>query len=717
MALPADYEERVYAGVLGKIIGVYLGRPLETVGDQEGGMGWTYDAITRSLGEVQYYCHEQLGEPLIVVDDDISGTFTFIRALEDYMAGKAVTEAQIGDTWLNYLIEGRTVLWWAGCGISTEHTAYLRLQQGIQAPQSGSADLNGRVMAEQIGGQIFVDGWAMVAPGDPILAADLARRAASVSHDGEAVYAAQMIAAMQSAAFVESRIDLLLDAGLSCIPKNCELRRVVTDLRDWHSSIPDWRDARILLESEYGYQKYAGSCPVIPNHAVILLGLLYGGNSFHRTLSIVNTCGWDTDCNSGNAGCLMGIRNGLQGIDEDGPEWRQPVADRLYVSTAEGGETVSDALRESQRIVRIGRSLAGEIPAPPKRGARFNFDLPGAVQGFERLDCAELQNVAEIKNVAGHSCCGERSLEISYVQLAEGHCARAATPTFIPTEIPTICEYYDLVACPTLYAGQMVQARVVADGANSSPVEVSLFAVAGQGEKQSEVRTDPIPLDPGGEHLFFWEVPDTGGYPIAQIGVDARSVKESSGRVYLDYLTWNGAPSTRLVPENPDGTLWARAWVDATDQPRRSWWPNVLRLVQNRGQGMLIQGTRDWDDYGFSARIRPLAPAVFGVAVRVRGLRRYYALVCCPDGTVRLVKRCDADEKVMGTRSNPAAGDETCKLGIEAAGPRIRAYINDSLVIDVVDQESPWTRGAVALLCKEGAIDASDVCVRPVLDT
>jgi hypothetical protein len=32
MAIPIDYAERVYAGVLGKIIGVYLGRPFE---------GWT----------------------------------------------------------------------------------------------------------------------------------------------------------------------------------------------------------------------------------------------------------------------------------------------------------------------------------------------------------------------------------------------------------------------------------------------------------------------------------------------------------------------------------------------------------------------------------------------------------------------------------------------------------------------------------------------------
>ena len=29
MTIPADYTEKVYAGVLGKLIGVYLGRPFE----------------------------------------------------------------------------------------------------------------------------------------------------------------------------------------------------------------------------------------------------------------------------------------------------------------------------------------------------------------------------------------------------------------------------------------------------------------------------------------------------------------------------------------------------------------------------------------------------------------------------------------------------------------------------------------------------------------
>ena len=51
MPIPHDYTERVYAGVLGKIIGVYLGRPFE---------GWTYDTIMARLGEVNYFIHEQL---------------------------------------------------------------------------------------------------------------------------------------------------------------------------------------------------------------------------------------------------------------------------------------------------------------------------------------------------------------------------------------------------------------------------------------------------------------------------------------------------------------------------------------------------------------------------------------------------------------------------------------------------------------------------------
>ena len=69
-----NYEECVYAGVLGKVIGVYMGRPFE---------GWPKDSLVKKWGMINGYVHEDLGKPLIVSDDDITGTFCFIRALED----------------------------------------------------------------------------------------------------------------------------------------------------------------------------------------------------------------------------------------------------------------------------------------------------------------------------------------------------------------------------------------------------------------------------------------------------------------------------------------------------------------------------------------------------------------------------------------------------------------------------------------------------------
>lgn len=44
--LPEDYLERVYAGVLGKLIRIYLGRPIQ---------GWSRRRILEELGHVRYY--------------------------------------------------------------------------------------------------------------------------------------------------------------------------------------------------------------------------------------------------------------------------------------------------------------------------------------------------------------------------------------------------------------------------------------------------------------------------------------------------------------------------------------------------------------------------------------------------------------------------------------------------------------------------------------
>ena len=128
--LEDQYLESVYAGVLGKIIGVYLGRPFEQ---------WEYEQISNQLGDIHYYVHEKLSVPLIVTDDDISGTFTFIRALEYYGYSKDITPAQIGCTWLNYIIDRKAILWWGGMGNSTEHMLYVPWNGQLHGTYSISA--------------------------------------------------------------------------------------------------------------------------------------------------------------------------------------------------------------------------------------------------------------------------------------------------------------------------------------------------------------------------------------------------------------------------------------------------------------------------------------------------------------------------------------------------------------------------------------------------
>jgi ADP-ribosylglycohydrolase len=703
MLIPRDYVERVYAGVLGKIIGVYLGRPFES---------WTYEKIMAELDEIWYYVHEKLGLPLIVTDDDISGTFTFLRALPDYGNRCDLTPAQIGQTWLNYLIEERTVLWWGGLGNSTEHTAYLRLKNGIQAPRSGSIELNGKVVAEQIGAQIFIDGWAMVAPGDPALAADLARRAASVSHDGEAIYGAQVVAAIEAQAFIESDLNKLLDTAVTFIPKDSVIYRLIADLRDWRAGEQDWRKTREKIVANYGYDKYGGNCHMVPNHGLIIHALLHGDDDFQKSLMIVNTCGWDTDCNSANVGCIMGIKNGLVGITA-GPDWRGPVADRLYLPTADGGRSITDAVAETYHIVNIGRTLAGVAPLVPKNGARFHFELPGAVQGFVPEESIESRGVVTVENVTGHSRQGERSLALRYQHLAPGRAARVATATFIPPEAIKM-PGYTLLASPTLYPGQTVRARIEADSQNGLAVNCRLYLRRyGANDALVRVYGPEVSLKPGTSHEFSWQIEGTGGQPIAEIGLEISSEQRADGTIYLDYLTWDGPPSLTLTCPAEGGAMWRSAWINGLRGEWGARWPEPFRLAQNEGRGLLIQGSREWADYRVSADVTPHMVKAAGIAARVQGMRRYYALLLDAGGKICLLKALDGDT-ILAEANLAWAFGETYQLELEVVGTGLRARVDGQLLFEIEDTDQPLTGGGIALVCEAGRTATQMVKVQPI---
>ena len=697
-ALPSDYSERAYAAVLGKLIGVYLGRPFE---------GWTHQRIMSELGPIEAYVHERLNVPLVVTDDDVAGTFTFIQALEDHQAGAQITSREIGETWLNYIVERRSILWWGGNGNSTEHTAWLNLKRGIAAPQSGSIEVNGRAVAEQIGAQIFIDGWAIVSPGNPALAAELAEKAARVSHDGAAVDAAKLWAAMEAEAFVSRDVDHLIDVGLAYVSRASPIAKLVADIREWRGRYPDWRETREKIEARYGYDKHPGHCHVIPNHALMIMALLYAPDDFARAQTIVCTSGWDTDCNAGNVGCLMGAMLGLEGIDA-GRIWRGPLADRMLISSADGGNAINDAVRVSARLVDLGRGLADLPPlAAPKNGAQFHFSYPGSVQGFARVD-----DGAATLGLANIPFEASRALELRFSGLGLEP-GSVMTPTFTPPEV-TRMRTYELMATPLIHPGQRVRARVAADSHNTLDVAVSLSAlVYGAADGLGAVESDALPLPPGEEAILDWRLPDTDGHPIQSIGVAVRSPGGvQDGAIVLDWLRSDGPPNMRLRRPKEPSEFWRRAWVNAVDTFSTS--PShAFRISQDRGEGMIIHGGRQWRDYRIETALTIHLAEHAGIGVRVQGLRRFYALLLVRPNVLRLIRVRDGERKVLAEAPFEWSLERPYGFMIEAIGPTIEAAVGGVRLRALDDSEEAIADGGVALIIEGGAASSNEILVAP----
>ncbi len=698
MSIPADYLERVYAGVLGKLIGVYLGRPFE---------GWTYQRILQELGPIEYYVHDRLKVPLVVTDDDISGTFTFVRALAEHGVKADLSAEEIGKTWLNSIVEQRSILWWGGNGNSTEHTAWLNLQRGIAAPLSGAIATNGKTVAEQIGAQIFIDGWALVAPGNPHLAARFAEAAGSVSHDGESVYAAKLLAAMEAEAFLSADIHHLLDVGLSVIPGDSLIARLVADVRSWSSELSDWRDARQKIEDRYGYDKFPGNCHVVPNHALIILALLYSRGDFHQAMKIVNTSGWDTDCNSGNVGCLIGVMHGLKSL-EGGPDWRGPLADQALISASDGGYAVNDAARLAYDIANLGRQLANLAPLPPpKEGAQFHFTLPGSVQGFRAERDSVQPDLLSIEQVDRS---GRPALALRFKSLARGRTAAALTPTFSPPNVDEMRTYH-LLASPRVYSGQTIKAHAIADIANTSTVSAALrIKVYGRDDHLVDYDSQSVALAPGANGVLSWTIPDLDGQPIQQIGVCLTSAGPGAdGVVWLDYLGWSGTPRLKLRRPKEPNTFWRQSWVNNVSSFGDNF-HSAFRLSQDRGSGIIIHGTREWTDYRVSSAVTVHLGASAGLAVRVQGLRRYYALLLEADDRVRLVKIRDDERTVLAEAPCRWTLEKAVALELEVRGAKITGTVDGSIVLRATDSSAkPFENGGVGLVITEGALSADQI--------
>lgn len=692
------YREQIYAGVLGKMLGVYLGRPVE---------GWSYEKIRETFDEVKYYVHDKVGVPLIVADDDISGTFAFFRTLEDNGNRKDITAQDFGNTWLNYIIENRTILWWGGLGRSTEHTAYLNLKNGIPAPKSGSVEVNGQTMAEQIGAQIFIDAIAMACPGNPDMAVDLVRKSASVSHDGLALEAACHLAALEAMAFEEKNIDTLLDRAGQYLTHPL-LKEIIADVRDICRKESDWRKVREYLEPKYGYDVFLGSCHMVPNHAMVIASIILGGDDFQKSISIATSAAWDTDCNAGNVGAFNGIRLGLEGINA-GADFRTPVADLMYVVTSDGGSTVTDAVLESKRIIRTAAALAGETVELSEK--RYTFEFPGSLQGFAPCEYGKDYNaVGCLENANNYRA--ENGLLISCNHMAAGVTARVATQTFVDYLKLGRNSTYAAVASPTLYSTQIVEtsARLVDDG------DVFLRPYILYYDLEDEVQIlygDYVKLSLE-ENVFQWEVPDTRGMHIFKLGYELSSEKRYDGKVIISSVDWDGAPQyytqqgmlmTSIWNTNPLSLAgFASSAAQFAADSRRTYC--VSHVEEN---GLVTIGSREWKNYSVASRVYYNLHQAGGLVIRSVGHRRYYGAVLENYNQAVLYMQKDGERTELARVQYAYAEDLAYDLKLTANGEQLVFEINGKAILEA--QDSTYTCGGAGFVISKGTMTCDGIIV------
>lgn len=690
--------ERIYAGLLGKSIGVRHGSNVE---------GWSREKIERVYGQPMSAGY-WFDFKNFAADDDTNGPTFFVRALTDLNVGREVTSRQIAHTLLNYAGYGHGFFWWGSYGKSMECTAYRNLRAGIEPPRSGSVEQNGHVLAEQVGGQIFSDVWGLVCPGDYVLAAELARRASSVTHGGNGVYGGMFIAACISAAFSLGSLREVIEAGLSVIPRDCTYAKMAQDLIAFHKAQPnDWGSCFDHVRANYWVDKYPGGCHIIPNSALILIGLLYGEGDFTRSINICNLCGWDTDCNVGNLGTILGVMVGLDGIDE---AWKKPVMDLMICSSTVGSLNMQDIPNLACNLALLSYQILNEtLPQRlselmPDSGLNFHFALRGSTHSFRvRVEGADSYDCTLRHDAECHAT-GLGALRASASTLASGDTMCIYHKTYYhPSDFND--SRYDPAFSPKVYPGQKLVATVMAP-----EIDGKLFARLYLHDDYGDVDIEgvTVELTAGQWTDLSWDIPAMDNVLIGQIGIKLIPVNgynRMTLTALVDQMRVSGGADYALDYDRCTHDMYNLLHIDVSQHTYSSglWELQDGGLYGSSDQdGDAFTGSHDWTDYTFIATLVPVVGDAHGLNFRTQGCMRGYLLMLMDGDRLVLMKRNETN-RVLIEVDYPWVSGERQTLRVEAHGNEIRVSASDRELLRYVDEDMPYLKGQVGASILNGS--------------
>jgi ADP-ribosylglycohydrolase len=340
----SDYYQKVLGGWFGRCIGSLLGGPLELL---------PYFYIQRKYSTLNSYIKKITGNE---VNDDEMYEIVALLTLEQY--GIDFNVDQLAQAWQDRLYK---------LTFTAEKAALINLRKrNLRPPQSA---IQNNPYYDFIGAQMRGEIWGLISPGCPEVAADYAKIDASISHSGEGIYGEVYIAGLIAASFFSQDAKEVIHEILHrFIPPDSLYYSIIEKCLEWHAKYSDWKLARAELMQTWKtmrkmLQKQAKSFKrklilgfpkiqeihVLPNAGIVTLGLLYGGGDFEKSVCITALCGYDTDCNTGNVGAILGVQ---KGADQIPLKWKQPLGDRF--NTYVRGFSERQLSKIAGRIYRIG---------------------------------------------------------------------------------------------------------------------------------------------------------------------------------------------------------------------------------------------------------------------------------------------------------------------------------------------------------------------------
>lgn len=349
MPKEAALQDKLLGAWLGRCAGCALGKPIETapyMGGSDGRSGtenvrlwfegadaWPIKDYTPQHSRAQTTHNLFLAQgsmdstreriQFMQTDDDIRYTILGLHLLMD--KGTDWTSYNVGKLWhvklpYHLVCTAETQSYLNFAQVTCHHEAK---QPDDWAEKQKWVRTYLNPMRELLGAQIRVDAYAYAAAGNPKLAAELAWRDASFSHERNGIYGAMFVAAAIATAFVTQDPHKIVAAGLGVISAQCRLAQAVREAVELAQRIPDSYELACAL-----WDRYSHYDPVhaINNTALCVAALIHAQGDFTKAIA-TSVLGWDTDCNGATVGSIMGAALGARKLPE---HWTKPLNDTIY---------------------------------------------------------------------------------------------------------------------------------------------------------------------------------------------------------------------------------------------------------------------------------------------------------------------------------------------------------------------------------------------------